>query len=85
MYLIVLSTKVIKLTIFKIVIITIVFVGVAVYEVRGIVKEKLYRELWTFSFLLLIGFVLTISYSLGFRIQLPVLPGLILTTFQQRR
>jgi len=62
------------LTYLKIVIIIFIFAGIAIYEARELVKEKLYRELWAFSILLLIAFVLTVTYILGFRIKLPPLP-----------
>jgi len=63
------------MTFLKLAIIILFFVVIAVYEVRRLVNEKLYRELWAFSFLLLLALALTISYSLGFRIKLPQLPG----------
>lgn len=55
-------------------ILVLVFIGIAFYEVPKLIREKLWRELWTFSILLLIGFVLSVLQIMGIKVPLPKLP-----------
>lgn len=61
--------KVIELSTLKIFVIIFVFLGIGIYEAPELIKRKLYRELYTFSFLMLLGFVLIVSYILGLRLH----------------
>ncbi|NPV71553.1 MAG: hypothetical protein HPY55_13090 [Firmicutes bacterium] len=47
------------------------FAGIVLFEVPGLVKKKMWRELAAFSIYLLIGMALSIPQALGVRLPNP--------------
>jgi ammonia channel protein AmtB len=63
---------VIDLTAINIVIILVFFIGVAFYEIPGLLKKKYTREIWVFSILMVVALALAIYFALGYKISLPI-------------
>lgn len=59
------------MAIVSIIMVLVFSIVLSVIEVPKMIKEKLYRELWTFCILLLIGIVLVILKSLNIDIPNP--------------
>ncbi len=51
--------------------IIIVFIGVILFEVPGLVRKKHWRELTVFSFFLLLGFIMALLLTIGVKIPSP--------------
>ena len=49
-----------------------VFVGIALFEVPGLIKKKHWRELIAFSLFLLLAFILTLLQTIGVKIPSPM-------------
>ncbi|RJX28958.1 MAG: hypothetical protein C4554_01660 [Dethiobacter sp.] len=55
-----------------IILLIMVFTGVALFEVPGLIRKKYWRELIVFSFFLLLAFIMTLLQIIGVKIPSPV-------------
>lgn len=60
--------------IIKVVLLIAFLIGTALYEIPDLVNKHLFREIWVFSILMLLGFVLAMCLILGITITLPKIP-----------
>lgn len=49
----------------------IVFIGIALFEVPGLIRKKYWRELTVFSIFLLLAFILSLLQTIGVKIPNP--------------
>ena len=50
----------------------IVFIGIALFEIPGLIRKKYWRELTVFSIFLLLAFILSLLQAIGTKIPSPM-------------